>query len=117
MLLEDFPSGGAHEALWWLDVISSVLAHLRSRDEFEGLGIGVRGAEEFHLVGLLVKGSHFEGVDLNSTEESLGVHKELLSVPSVVEVGTLLSGVTNTSGVSSGNEVSDTTSNSGGGVP
>ena len=48
--------------------------------------------------------------------------EELLSVPSVVKVNALtffvlLGGVTNTSGVSSGDEVSDTASNSGGGVP
>jgi len=45
------------------------------------------------------------------------VLEELLSVPSVVKGSTLLGGVTNTGGVSSGDEVSDTASNSGGGVP
>jgi len=45
------------------------------------------------------------------------VHKELFAVLSVVEVGALLGGVTNTSGVSSGNEVSDSRSDSGRGVP
>jgi len=44
------------------------------------------------------------------------VHKELLSVPGVVEVDGLL-GVLDTSGVSSSDEVGDTTSNSGGSVP
>lgn len=115
VILEYFPSGGAHETLWCFFLGSSEPSHLRSRDELEI--ILFLGVEPVHFRGTFSKGSHSEGVDLDSAEESLGVHKELFTVVYVVEVGALLGGVTNTSGVSSGNEVSDTASNSGGGVP
>jgi hypothetical protein len=64
------------------------------------------------LVGFSVEGSNLERKDLNSVKESLAVLEELLSVPVIVEGLFLVGGVTDSSGVSSGNEVSDASSNS-----
>ena len=63
---------------------STELTHFRSRNEFEIFGVRSLRVEEFHGIVGSVKSSNFEGVNLNSTEESLGVDKELLSVPSIV---------------------------------
>lgn len=115
VILEYFPSGGAHETLWCFFLGSSELSHLSSRDELEI--ILFLGVEPVHLRGTFSEGSHFEGDDLNSLEEGLVVHKEHFTVLDVVEGSATLDRVTDTSGVSSGNEVSDTASNSGRGVP
>jgi hypothetical protein len=115
--LKDFPSGGAHESLGLFITGGTELSHFRSRDKFEVFGVRGFRVEEFHFVGHGVEGSNLEGRDLDSTEHGLGVDEELLSVPSVVQVSSLFSGVTNTSGVSSSDEVSDTAVDSGGGVP
>jgi len=122
VFLEYFPSGGAHETLGLFGSSSSELSHLGSRDKFEVLSVLGFRVEELHLSFDGVESSDLEGEDLNSLEEGLVVHQKLLSVPSIVEVSALaifvlLHGVTDTSGVSSGNEVSDTASNSGRGVP
>lgn len=71
--------------------------------------------EEGHFSLGFVVGSDLEGNDLNSVEHVLQVHKDLLSVPHIVEVTAF--GVRNTSGVTSRDEVSDSAADSGRGVP
>jgi len=116
VLSEDFPSLLAHEAGGRVDTVLGHLSHARSGDELEVFSVSSLGVEELHGGTLFVVGGDLEGDDVNTVEHGLVVHKELLSVPWVVEVGGLF-GVLDTSGVSSSDEVGDTTSNSGGSVP
>jgi len=69
------------------------------------------------LVGEGVEGSELEIVDLNSLKKGLFVLEEGFTVVNIVEGLSLNFGVTDTSGVSSSDEVVDTTPNSGGCVP
>jgi len=114
---EYFPSSGAHETLGLFSTCGTKLSHFTARDKFEVFRVRSGGVKEFHFVRYSVEGSNLEREHFNSIEISLVMHKELLSVPSIVKVGSFLGGVTNTSGVSSGNEVSDSRSDSGRGVP
>jgi len=105
-----------HETGRRVNSVFGHLSHARSRDEVEGFGVSGLGVEELHGGGVSVVGSDLEGDDVNTVEHSLVVYKEFLSVPCVVEIDGLL-GVLDTSGVSSSDEVSDSTVHSGGGVP
>jgi len=113
---EYLPSLLAHEAGGRVDTILSHLSHAGSRNEFEVFGVSSLGVEELHGLVLCVVGGDSEWNDVNTVEHSLVVNKELLSVPGVVEVDWLL-GVLYTSGVSSSDEVGNSTVNSGGSVP
>jgi hypothetical protein len=70
-----------------------------------------------HLLGNLVVGSNFEGKYFNSVEHALIVYKELLSVPNVVAVFCLVFGVLAAGWVTAGDEMSNTASDTGAGVP
>ena len=61
--------------------------------------------------------SNLEGKNLNTTKHLFHVNQQFLSVPDIVAVGTLLSRVSNTSGVSAGNEMSNSTANARACVP
>lgn len=97
-----------HEAWGRVNSIFGHLSHARSGDEFEVFGVSCFGVEELHGGGGFVVGGDLEGDDVNTVEHSLVVYKEFLSVPCVVEIDGLL-GVLDTSGVSSSDEVGDST--------
>ena len=65
---------------------------------------------------LLVVGSDLEGKDLNTIKHLFQVYEQLLSVPDIVAVLGAI-GVLNTSGITASNEVGDTGSDAGAGVP
>lgn len=113
---ENSPSVFGHETWGKLLTILGHLSHLGSRNELEVLGVRGLGVEEFHLCGDGVVCSDLEWKHINTVKHALHVNEELLTVPWVVKV-TALDGVANTSGVTSGNEVSQASANTGAGVP
>jgi len=115
--LEDLPAGGAHEAGRGVLAILGHLAHAGAGDELEVLLVAAGTSEEFHRSVDFVVSGDLEGQDLDTLKHRLAVDEELLAVPDVVKRLSLDLGVTNTSGVSSGNEVGDATVNAGRGVP
>lgn len=113
--LEDLPSSVGHESLRLFSTFSSELSHLTSRDELP-LVSGLR-VEEFHFVSSSVESSELEGENLDSVKEVLAVLKKLLTVPDIIERLSLDSRMTNTSRISTSNEVSDSSTNSGRAMP
>jgi hypothetical protein len=62
-------------------------------------------------------GSNLKGKNIDATEHIFHVHKQFLSVPYIVAVLVFLNGVLNSSRVTTSDEVGDTASNTGAGVP
>ena len=110
---KDLPACGAHEAGRGSLAIFGHLAHAGARDELEVLLDAAGTTEEFHLLVDLVVGGDLEGEDLDTLEHALVVDEEFLTVPDVVKWFAGLIGVTNSSGVSTGDEVCDTAVNAG----
>ena len=115
--LEDFPSSWRHEAGGRNLVISSHLSHAGSTNELEFSLVGGLWVEELHSLGRSVVGSDLEGKDLDALEHGFAVDEELLTVPHIVAIDTVLLWVLNTSGVTASDEVGDTAVNTGRGVP
>jgi len=72
--------------------------------------------EELHLLAGTIVGSNLEWKNINTVEHTLLVNQKLLTVPWVVEILVLL-WVLNTCWVTAGDEVGETTSDTGAGVP
>ena len=110
------PSLLGHEA--WGQGLTSLghSAHLRARDELEVLCVWRLWVEELHSGGGAIVGSDLEWKHIDAAEVGLGVHKELLAVPHVVEILVLL-WVLNTSGVATSDEVGHTSADTGAAVP
>ena len=105
--LEDFPAGGAHETWRRCLSISCHLAHLGARNEVKVLLDTARTAKELHLLINSIISSNLEWKHLDTVEHGLAVDEELLAVPDVVKIDTILLGVLHASWVTTGNEVCD----------
>jgi hypothetical protein len=70
-----------------------------------------------HLLSNLVVGSYLEGKNFNTIQHALVVYKELLAVPYIIAVLCLVFWVLATSWVTAGDEVGNTASYAGAGVP
>ena len=111
--LEDLPAVGAHET--WRGSLASLghSSHAGAGDELKVLLDATGTSEELHLgINFIVSGD-LERKNLDTLEHRFAVYEELLSVPDVIEGDTSLLGVTNTSGVTSSDEMCDTAGNAG----
>ena len=115
--LKDLPASGAHEAGRRVLTILGHLAHAGAGDELKVFLDAAGTTEELHRLADFVVCGNLEGQDLDTLKHRLAVDEEFLAVPDVVKRFTFDRGVTDTSGVSSGDEVGDATVNTGGGVP
>ena len=105
--LKDFPAGGAHETWRRRLSISGHLAHLGARNKVEVLLDAARTAKELHLLINSIISSNLEWKHLDTVEHGLAVDEELLAVPDVVKIDTILLGVLHASWVTTGDEVRD----------
>jgi len=115
VVLENLPSSFAHEAFRCFLTSFTESSHFTSRNE-EPFVLSLR-VKELHLVAGGVEGSDEEGKDFDSLEVGLAVLEELTSVQDIVERSASLGGVTDSSRVSTSNEVSDSSTDSGRAMP
>lgn len=114
---KNFPALLRHEAWWHIFASLCRCSHSGAGNEVEVASVRCLGAgEEFHSLGGFVVGSYLEGKHINTVQHAFHVHEEFLTVPHIVEV-TALFRVANTSGVTTGDEVCEAASNTGGSVP
>jgi len=114
---KNFPALLRHEAWWHIFASFCRCSHSGAGNEVEVASVRCLGAgEEFHSLGRFVVSGYLEGEHINTVQHAFHVDEELLTVPYIVKVTTFF-GVANTSGVTTGDEMCEAATNTGGSVP